>query len=68
MPCGNNILLIENHRINGFLYRLGFDPVVFYDLHIRYYLDFRRFPLIFDMNMNRFMVIRIKEKAYSKYK
>lgn len=68
MPLINNVISIKIDSFDGLFYDLCFDTIIFNNGNFRYNLNFRSLPLIFDMHMNRFMVIRVEEKTYSKYK
>ena len=59
---------VKPYRINSFFYYLCFNSVILHKGNFRFHLNFCRFHLIFDMHMNRLMVIWIKEKTDSEYK
>ena len=65
MPCVYYILLVKGHSFYRFFYCLGFQSFVFNNYDFRIHLDFCRFPLILNMNVDRLMVVGIKEKSYS---
>ncbi len=52
----------------SFLYNLRFKPMIFYNNNFGFHLDFCGIPLVFNMDMNRFMIIGIKEKTDPEYK
>ena len=42
--------------------------MIFYNNNFGFHLDFCGIPLVFNMDMNRFMIIGIKEKTDPEYK
>lgn len=68
MPFCHNIFSIEINGLKSLFNRLSLQTIIFYNNDFGNYLDFCGIPLIFNMNMNGFMIIGIKEKSYSEYK
>ncbi len=67
MPFSYYIFFVEIHSFKSLFYSLSLNPVIFYYNNLRNNLDFCISPLILNMNVNRLMIVGIKEKSYSKY-
>lgn len=67
MPLCYNVVLVIFNRFQSLFQYLRSNSLIIDSLNLWQNLDFCEFATISYMDMNGFMVIRIKEKSYSKY-